>query len=124
MCKHIKNAQVSIRTACCHRWVDCVECHNEIADHPLLKTAELTLICKKCRKAFRKNLTDEIDESDEYCPHCDNHYVIPAVTEADVERKRAEKELEKRRAAFDIRYVKEEDLLFTEDMEDVTSRLG
>jgi hypothetical protein len=31
-------------------------------------------MCKKCRKAFRKDMT-KYEESDEYCPHCDNHYV-------------------------------------------------
>ena len=34
----------------------------------------MTFICKKCKKAFRKDVT-EFDESDEYCPHCDNHFV-------------------------------------------------
>jgi len=28
---------------------------------------------------FRKDAVDpELDESDEYCPHCDNHYVLEA----------------------------------------------
>lgn len=31
-------------------------------------------MCKKCKKAFRKAM-DAYEESDEYCPHCDNHYV-------------------------------------------------
>lgn len=31
-------------------------------------------MCKKCRKAFRKDMT-KYEESDEYCPNCDNHYV-------------------------------------------------
>eukprot|EP01115_Flamella_aegyptia_P010020 TRINITY_DN4349_c0_g1_i2.p1 TRINITY_DN4349_c0_g1~~TRINITY_DN4349_c0_g1_i2.p1 ORF type:complete len:78 (-),score=16.52 TRINITY_DN4349_c0_g1_i2:62-295(-) len=31
--------------------------------------------CKKCKKVFRKDFSD-FDESDEYCPHCDNHYYI------------------------------------------------
>jgi hypothetical protein len=31
-------------------------------------------MCKKCKKAFRKDMT-QFEESDEYCPHCDNHYV-------------------------------------------------
>jgi hypothetical protein len=35
--------------------------------------------CKKCKKAFRKD-AGEFEESDEYCPHCDNHFVIDAVT--------------------------------------------
>jgi len=33
-------------------------------------------MCKKCKKAFRKDITT-YEESDEYCPHCDNHYVSP-----------------------------------------------
>jgi len=39
----------------------------------------MTFVCKKCRKAFRKN-TQDWDESDEYCPNCDNHFVIDALT--------------------------------------------
>ena len=34
----------------------------------------MTFMCKKCRKAFRKDMSN-YEESDEYCPHCDNHYV-------------------------------------------------
>lgn len=34
----------------------------------------MAFICKKCKKAFRKDMT-VYEESDEYCPHCDNHYV-------------------------------------------------
>ncbi|EIN11035.1 hypothetical protein PUNSTDRAFT_142898 [Punctularia strigosozonata HHB-11173 SS5] len=79
MCKHILNAQVSIRAPCCKQWYDCAECHAEAQDHPLRKTTEMTFICKKCKKAFRKDIA-EYDESDEYCPHCDNHYVLEAKT--------------------------------------------
>jgi len=43
----------------------------------LKKTNEMTFICKKCKKAFRKDMT-EYEDSDEYCPHCDNHYVVEA----------------------------------------------
>lgn len=43
-------------------------------DHALRKTTEMAFICKKCKKAFRKDLT-AYEDSDEYCPHCDNHYV-------------------------------------------------
>jgi acetyl-CoA carboxylase beta subunit len=39
----------------------------------------MTFACKKCKKAFRKD-AQEFDESDEYCPHCDNHFVIEAKT--------------------------------------------
>jgi len=38
-----------------------------------------TFACKKCKKCFRKDAA-EFDESDEYCPHCDNHFIIEAVT--------------------------------------------
>lgn len=44
----------------------------------------MVFACKKCKKVFRKDISD-YDESDEYCPQyylisyiisCDNHYVI------------------------------------------------
>ncbi|BFZ60027.1 hypothetical protein YB2330_001049 [Saitoella coloradoensis] len=81
MCKHILNAQVSIRAPCCRKWFDCAACHAEASDHPLKKTSEMSLICKKCKKAFRKDLNagDFDDEADEYCPHCDNHFLLEAV---------------------------------------------
>lgn len=72
--KHILNAQVSIRAPCCRRWYDCAECHAEVSDHKLTKTMEMAFMCKKCKKAFRKDMTN-YEESDEYCPNCDNHYV-------------------------------------------------
>lgn len=34
--------------------------------------------CKKCKKCFRKDI-ETFEESDEYCPHCDNHFYIEAV---------------------------------------------
>ncbi|KAJ7062917.1 hypothetical protein C8F01DRAFT_986082, partial [Mycena amicta] len=77
--KHILNAQVAIRAPCCKAWFDCAECHAETQTHSLAKTAEMTLMCKKCRKAFRKDMS-VYEESDEYCPHCDNHYVLDAKT--------------------------------------------
>lgn len=77
MCKHILNAQVSIRSPCCRKWFDCAECHAEQEDHSLQRTIEMAFACKKCKKAFRKNMED-FDESDEYCPHCDNHFVLEA----------------------------------------------
>ncbi|PSS23224.1 hypothetical protein M430DRAFT_64875 [Amorphotheca resinae ATCC 22711] len=79
MCKHILNAQVSIRSPCCRKWFDCADCHRETEDHPLLQRTEMVFACKKCKKAFRKDAT-EFEESDEYCPHCDNHFVLEAVT--------------------------------------------
>ncbi|KKK17653.1 hypothetical protein P175DRAFT_0248995 [Aspergillus ochraceoroseus IBT 24754] len=79
MCKHILNAQVAIRSPCCRKWFDCAECHHEQETHPLAKSAEMIFACKKCKKCFRKDAS-EFEESDEYCPHCDNHFVIDAVT--------------------------------------------
>ena len=72
--KHILNAQVAIRAPCCKQWYDCAECHAESQDHRLRKTTEMAFMCKKCKKAFRKDMSN-YEESDEYCPHCDNHYV-------------------------------------------------
>ncbi|KAF7593482.1 hypothetical protein BBP40_011488 [Aspergillus hancockii] len=79
MCKHVLNAQVAIRSACCRKWFDCAECHHETESHPLMKSTEMVFACKKCKKCFRKDST-EFEESDEYCPHCDNHFVLEAVT--------------------------------------------
>lgn len=39
----------------------------------------MTFACKKCKKCFRKD-AQEFEEADEYCPHCDNHFVIDAKT--------------------------------------------
>ncbi|OJJ32788.1 hypothetical protein ASPWEDRAFT_29932 [Aspergillus wentii DTO 134E9] len=79
MCKHILNAQVSIRSPCCRKWFDCAECHQEQEAHSLTKTTEMVFACKKCKKCFRKDAA-EFEDCDEYCPHCDNHYVIEAKT--------------------------------------------
>jgi hypothetical protein len=53
--------------------------HAENEDHELLRTLDLVLICKKCKKAFRKDLRD-FDEADSFCPHCDNEFMIPAIS--------------------------------------------
>ncbi|KAL1593695.1 hypothetical protein SLS60_010427 [Paraconiothyrium brasiliense] len=37
------------------KWFDCAECHHEAADHDLLQSFEMTFVCKKCKKAFRKD---------------------------------------------------------------------
>lgn len=39
----------------------------------------MVFACKKCKKCFRKD-AQEFEEADEYCPHCDNHFVLDAVT--------------------------------------------
>ncbi|KAF2685055.1 hypothetical protein K458DRAFT_442269 [Lentithecium fluviatile CBS 122367] len=79
MCKHVLNAQVAIRAPCCRKWFDCAECHQETADHDLQQVFEMVFACKKCKKCFRKDAR-EFEESDEYCPHCDNHFVLDALT--------------------------------------------
>jgi hypothetical protein len=38
----------------------------------------MVFACKKCKKCFRKD-SREFEDSDEYCPHCDNHFVIDAI---------------------------------------------
>ena len=37
----------------------------------------MVFACKKCKKCFRKDVK-EFEEADEYCPHCDNHFVLEA----------------------------------------------
>lgn len=44
-----------------------------------MKTFEMVFACKKCRKVFRKD-SREFEEADEFCPHCDNHFMVPAKT--------------------------------------------
>ncbi|RVD81809.1 uncharacterized protein DFL_009656 [Arthrobotrys flagrans] len=122
MCKHILNAQVSIRSPCCRKWFDCPDCHAESETHPLLKSAEITLICKKCKKAFRKD-SREFEEADEYCPHCDNHYVLEAKTP------KAALRVESEDVRMDSRFIKDDRLKdFDEselfDVAETADRLG
>ncbi|KAG0234238.1 CHY zinc finger protein [Mortierella sp. GBAus27b] len=79
MCKHILNVQASIRAPCCKLWFDCADCHAEASDHPLRKTTEMVFGCKKCKKVFRKDM-ENFEEEDEYCPHCDNKFIVEAKT--------------------------------------------
>jgi acetyl-CoA carboxylase beta subunit len=51
----------------------------EQEDHPLKESFEMIFACKKCKKCFRKDVK-EFEEADEFCPHCDNHFVIDAKT--------------------------------------------
>lgn len=90
MCKHVLNAQVAVRAPCCQRFFDCPQCHVEVSDHPLARTTELAFVCKKCRRAFRKDLERFEEGSDEFCPHCDNCYVIDAKTNSSAARNSSE----------------------------------
>ena len=81
MCKHLLNAQVSIRYYN-GNWYDCPLCFfEEVGEYPDMKRmgTEMVFACKKCKKCFRKDMS-QFEEPDEYCPHCDNHFVIEAVT--------------------------------------------
>ncbi|CZS97069.1 related to HOT13-Zinc-binding mitochondrial intermembrane space protein [Rhynchosporium agropyri] len=122
MCKHILNAQVSIRSPCCRKWFDCAECHAESQSHPLLQQTEMTFACKKCKKVFRKD-AQEFEESDEYCPHCDNHFVLEAVTP------KARLEVEGEDVRVDNRMLKDERMRGEElrtifDVKEAPNKLG
>merc|ERR1712110_865003 len=52
-------------------------------DHELERSVEMVFACKKCKKVFRKTIDENFEETDEFCPHCDNHYVIEAKTRED-----------------------------------------
>ncbi|KAJ7496658.1 hypothetical protein FB451DRAFT_1208343 [Mycena latifolia] len=124
MCKHILNAQVAIRAPCCKLWYDCAECHAEAQTHPLAKTVEMTFLCKKCKKAFRKDMS-VYEESDEYCPHCDNHYVLDAKTPQAVVKLEGEDLRVDARMIMDDR-VKEvkKPSVFIDSDDDFSNRLG
>lgn len=80
MCKHVKNVQTQILAKCCKRWFDCAECHREQSDHEIEKDIELILICKKCKKVFRIDVTRFDAQSDGFCPRCDNQWYLEAET--------------------------------------------
>jgi hypothetical protein len=86
MCRHVLNAQVSIRFPD-GNWYDCPECYlDETRAGGAHESAPLALIgpiitfaCHNCKNPFKKdmNIFDDVDES---CPHCKAPYVIPAMT--------------------------------------------
>ncbi|KAJ9214002.1 hypothetical protein DTO166G4_4447 [Paecilomyces variotii] len=122
MCKHILNAQVAIRSPCCRKWFDCAECHYEQESHPLMQSFDMTFACKKCKKCFRKD-TSEFEDSDEYCPHCDNHFVIEAKTPTPALRVEGED------ARIDSRFLKDDRVRGTAErsifnVRDAADRLG
>ena len=94
MCKHLLNAQVAIRYYD-GNWYDCPKCFEELNKrYPDLSRQGTVVVmaCKLCRKCFRKDLT-QFEEADEYCPHCNNHYVVEAVTpETLAEKKKLDRE--------------------------------
>jgi hypothetical protein len=75
----------------------CAECHAEKEpDHPLVRTTEMAFLCKKCKKAFRKDMT-VWDEADEFCPHCDNQFVSTDYLYTSLIRKRRSRAARRRR---------------------------
>ncbi|KAF3009705.1 hypothetical protein E8E13_008808 [Curvularia kusanoi] len=82
----------------------------------------MVFICKKCKKAFRKDAR-EFEDSDEYCPHCDNHFVLDALTP------KASLNVEGEDARVDNRMIKDErqrqkDMRTIFDVEDAPHKLG
>ena len=78
--QHVLNAQVSLRAPCCKTWHDCRQCHDEKQGHPLQQKWELVFGCKKCKHVFRKDMRDFDEETDAFCPKCDNMFFIEART--------------------------------------------
>lgn len=83
---------------------------------------ELVFACKKCKKAFRKDAS-EMEESDEYCPHCDNHYVLEARTPKPILEFEGEDIRKDSRMIKDDR-IKQKELRTIFDVEDAPNRLG
>jgi len=82
----------------------------------------MTFACKKCKKCFRKDAS-EFDDSDEYCPHCDNHFIIDAVTP------KAALQVEGEDARIDSRMIKDDRIYGAAErsifnVKDAADRLG
>lgn len=66
------------------KWFECSECHDEVSDHSFMFTAAsgpgdvhtIQLMCKKCKKAFNKNLK-LMTNNDRYCSACGNCWNLP-----------------------------------------------
>lgn len=87
---------------------------------------EITLVCKSCKKAFRKDLTD-FDETDSFCPYCDNEYVFPSVSAVDTTSQPVqENSVAAKLAKLDARMIRDGEVT-NEDMGlevDLSTRLG
>lgn len=81
-----------------------------------------TFACKKCKKCFRKDGA-EFEDSDEYCPHCDNHYVLDAVEPKPIlEFEGADVRVDSRMLKDDRVRAEEQRTIF--DVKDAPHRLG
>lgn len=81
-----------------------------------------TFACKKCKKAFRKDAA-VFEESDEYCPHCDNHFVLEAKTPKPMLKFEGEDARVDNRMLIDHRQRQEEARTIF-DVKDAPNKLG
>ncbi|MCJ1310518.1 hypothetical protein MMC25_004182 [Agyrium rufum] len=82
----------------------------------------MSFACKKCKKCFRKDMA-EFEDSDEYCPHCDNHFLIDALTP------KPSLQVEGEDVRIDARMLKDERIQEEKgrtifDVEDAPNKLG
>ena len=99
-----------------------------------------TFACKKCKKCFRKDAQELEDRlaigkriwvyywlnlagSDEYCPHCDNHFLLDAKTPTPALKYEAEDARVDRRMLKDGRMQGEQQRSIF-DVKDAPNRLG
>lgn len=82
----------------------------------------MAFACKKCKKCFRKD-SREFEDSDEYCPHCDNHFVIEAKTPTPALKVEGEDARKDSRMLKDDR-IKEREYRTIFDPDDDADRLG
>jgi hypothetical protein len=110
MCKHILNAQVTIRYYD-GNWYDCPLCfldENKLYPDMQRIGTEMVFACKVCKKCFRKDMT-QFEEPDEYCPHCGNCFVVEAVTPETLQEERLQKRLQRAAAAKEADQRKKEE---------------
>ena len=96
MCKHILNAQVTLRYYD-GNWYDCPLCFlEENGVYPDMQRigTEMVFACKVCKKCFRKDMT-QFEEPDEYCPHCGNCYVVEAITPETLKEEELQRRLQR-----------------------------
>ena len=90
MCKHILNAQVTIRYYD-GNWYDCPLCFlDENGTYPDMSRigTEMVFACKVCKKCFRKDMRSSRPDS----TAC-NNYVVEAVTPETIQEERLQKRL-------------------------------
>ena len=82
----------------------------------------MTFACKKCKKCFRKN-AQEFEDADEYCPHCDNHFVLDALApKPSLQVEGEDARIDSRMVKYD--WVKGEEERGILNVKDAADRLG